>query len=223
MEDVTTTQALRMLMTAELQPSERSALIARLRGDPNSARALAGYADDQDLDLRTKVPFVAEELLGRDALPILRGMINDRDPDIRGIVVDVLLKIDPTYLARLLPALRRRLRSANDSEAISSAWQLARAGDASALSDIERLRNSFPPRYWQHKAAEIILVFLTDPEAIPARISAHDHDHMMWLAHAAATRPTPKCVAALEDCMRSAPDTECQTICRKALARIQPS
>jgi hypothetical protein len=207
------------LLRLEPGSGGRAEFVGRLRADPRTPGALELLARSAARDVRGAVPSIAHELLGEAALPIVKMLLDDRDPDNRGTALSVLAEIDPSELTPLLPKLHRRLRTAGDYEVLATAWQLARAKDILAVPFLEKYRDRHADNTWQHKAIDVVIQLLVDPASIAARIVGHDHDHMGWLSNAATVLGTDEAFAALRAAKTSAPDERCRMLCDQALAR----
>lgn len=147
-------------------------------------------------------------------------MTHDRDPDIRDFAYRALESIDPKLLDPLVKTFRRRLASSDPDEVVRSAWFLAERRDIRSVPRIEGFRDQWEPWEAFYKIAEVILLVLTDPDAIARRIRSHDHDRMWWLATAASKIDDPDAIAALRDCSASAPDEDCRKACAWGLTRV---
>jgi HEAT repeat protein len=192
-------------------------VLARLKESPDVASVLEELACDSHLEVRGWVPEATRALLGRDAIPLIQRLAEDRDPDIRGLAVDALEAIDPKLLRSLSTSLRKRLRSKDESEVLATAWRVAQAGDFDGVPAIEAFRDRNDLGWWQHKAATVVLLAMQDPAEVPRRIRAHDHDHMGWLSYAATWIDEPDRRPALEFCRDNGPDEGCRTLCAWAL------
>jgi HEAT repeat protein len=192
-------------------------ITASLRGSPNVEAVLNELARHRDLEVRGWVPEAARALLGREAIPLILSLAKDRDADIRDLALKALEAIDPELLRPLRTSLVKRLRSKDDSEVLAAAWRVAQMGAMEGISAIEAFRDRHDPRWWQHKAATVVLLAMQEPAEVPRRIRAHDHDHMGWLSYAATWLAEPDGRPALEFCRDNGPDEECRTQCAWAL------
>ena len=196
---------------------------AALLGNPETRRVLDALSRSSDLDVRSWVPDAARVLLGRDAVPLLLQMSRDSDADVRSLAIDALEALDPAEVCALQSQLLTVVRRGDDSEALSAAWRLAALRTEGTISALEDRRDVYPPSSWQHKSAEVVLLLVTDPGAIAGRIQAHDHEHMVWLAYAAAQLRTEAAIAALQEASVTAPDALCREVCSRGLAHLRVS
>jgi HEAT repeat protein len=200
-----------------LGDEDDASVVEELQRAPNAKEILEELAKSPDLEGRGWVPTAARRVLGDAGEPLIRQMTDDPDPDVRGIAVDALASLDRRHLTSLIPSLRQRLESSDDSEVISTAWRLVRLGDVDAVDQIEEFRERFDPSWWQYKAATVIVLALRTPQEVPSQIRAHDHDHMPWLSYAATLIDVPGAMAAVEDCKTSSPDEDCRRACAHAI------
>ena len=128
-----------------------------------------------------------------------------------------LKEVDATAIARLAGRLRRRLQSSNPNEALAASWTLAQVGDAASVPLLEEYRDSFGDWQWERKAAHVVLLYMTDPDAVIRLVGSHDHERMLWLSYAAKLIGTPDAIRTLRECSTSAPDEECRAKCLYSL------
>lgn len=192
-------------------------IIAELGASPNAEAALNELARHSDLEVRGWVPEAARVVLGRDAIPLIQSLAEDRDAGIRDLALQTLEAIDPKLLRSLRTSLVKRLHSNDDGEVLATAWRVAQIGDMEGIPAIEAFRDRNDPGWWQHKAATVVLLAMQDAAEVPRRIRAHDHDHMTWLSYAATWLDESDGRPALEYCRDNAPDEECRSVCAWAL------
>lgn len=124
--------ALDLVLTA-LNNDDRGAALRHLRGEPDPAAVLAQVAQSRSPGPRGYVAGLAAGLLPRElAIPLVRKMLDDSDPSNRIDAVPIYMALDPDGMPPLIAKLRRRLRSTNDHEVLSTAWDLAALGDVDA-------------------------------------------------------------------------------------------
>lgn len=213
------TDASAAALIAAMDKDASAESISSMLGASEAEKAIARLALSPTARERGYVPLAARLVLGEGALPLLLKLLDDSDADVRGEALDQLELLDPSIVQRLAPRLRERLARSNNYEALSIAWRLAVLKDEAAVALIEDFRDCHPEGNWQHKAADIVLAMLLEPDAIPRRIRTHDHDHMPWLAYGASLLRTGEAMDALDACADGAPDADCRAYCR---ARLKP-
>jgi HEAT repeat protein len=196
----------------------RNSLIERLRVAPQPRVLIQKLSRSDSADVRGWVAAAAPELLGSQAVPLLTALLDDPEADIRVMALSAIDEIDPAAVPRLARRLRPRLKSANPYEALATSWMLARIGDRESVPLLEAYRDGFDADLWQHKAADVVLLYMNEPDTVLDRIRGHDHDRMGWLAYAARLIGTREALAALRDCATSAADERCRSICASRLA-----
>jgi YD repeat-containing protein len=195
-----------------------------VRADPRAPEVLAALARVRDPEIRGFVPRAARVIMGRDAVPLLRRLVDDPDPDIRGMALHELEALDPALLAPLIAKLHQRVARSSDADEVqATGWTLVRLRDLDAIPLLEAHRARHEPWTWQAKAAEVQVLALRDPAAVIERIRDHDHDRMFWLAYAATIIGTLEAIDAVRACARHAPDEDCRRDCTYVLksARAQ--
>ena len=188
-----------------------------IRNDPEPRQLLLKLAKSRLVEVRGWVAGNAADVLGSDALPILLLLLDDDDADIRVTAVTAVEGLDPSHIPALARRLRRRLRSSNPYEALATSWTLAKIGDKESVEVLRRYRDGHEPWTWQHKAADVVLLYMTAPDEVVRRIEGHDHDRMLWLAYAAKLVGTPSALAALRSGADTLADEECRAACRYTL------
>lgn len=182
---------------------------------------LAELARHRSPLVRGWVSGTAKTLLGRDAVPILLKLAQDRDGDVRDIAVSDLMAVDPTAVRALIPALRRQLRSSDYYGPVAAAWRLAELGDTASADAIAVLADDERQDPWKRLAASAVVTLLrSGPEGVIERIHKHDHPAMQWLVQAAEIAATEGARQALAWLAYSAPDEECRRLGRLGSATI---
>jgi hypothetical protein len=188
-----------------------------LRREADPHQVLSQLSKSKNVDVRGWVVVAAREVLGADATSLLIAMLDDRDPDVRVMAMSSIEDADPTVLAPFVNRLRRRLQSSNPNEVLATSWTLARLGDRDSVPLVQEYRDGFDDWQWQHKAADVVLLYMTDPDDVIRGIRDHDHERMAWLVYAAALIGTPAATEALHECSTGAPDPACRGKCAYSL------
>ncbi len=173
--------------------------------------------------MRGWVSWAIPEVLEDGGAYILLGLTRDRDPAVRDGAIEELVALDPDLAQKLVPSLRRRLRSRDAQEPVTAMWTLAELGDRDSLRLIRRIAEADELEHpHQRLSAEVACMLLGDrPENVLAGLRAHDHEHMPWLATAARMQGTPEARLALENCARDAPDEDCRRACAIELEKLE--
>jgi hypothetical protein len=209
------------LVLAALNDDDRELAVRHVRASPDPAALLAQIIRSKDPGPRGYVAGLAVELLPRElAIPLVRRMLDDSDPSNRIDAVPVYMALDPEGMPPLLAKLRRRLRSFDEHEVLSTAWDLAALGDTAAPAAIAAVRDVEPPDRWLHKALDVVWTYMSAPDRVITRIRDRDHVSMLWLAHAAGLIGTPEALSALRDGSAGAPDDRCRLICQTRLEEV---
>jgi HEAT repeat protein len=204
-------------LVAEAEGADSPAALELLRRATDPAKVLSRLSKSKNVDVRGWVVVAAQELLGARALPLLSMLLDDPDPDIRVMAMSSMEEVDATAIARLARRLRRRIQSSNPYEALATSWTLAQLRDRASVPLLEEYRDAFESWQWQYKAAEAVLLYMTDPDEVVRRVRDHDHDRMTWLSYAASLIGSPEAIAALRECSTGAPDPECRGKCSYVL------
>jgi HEAT repeat protein len=204
-------------LVADAAGAESPSGMDLLRRCADPGKVLSQLAKSKNVDVRGWAVIAAQEVLGAGASSLLTAMLDDPDPDIRVMAMSSLEELNPLTIVGLADLLRSRLRSSNPYEALATSWALARLRDRASVPVLKGYRDTFEPWQWQYKAAEVVLLYMTDPDEVIRRVRHHDHDRMGWLAHAATMIGSPEAMAALRDCSTGAPDSECRAMCSHAL------
>jgi HEAT repeat protein len=207
------------------RPGNLEDVIASLRARPEREaesvlRRLSGHSDPV---IRAWAASAAARAIPTRAYVLLEPLLDDRDPDVRSVAVEELRRVDPSTLERQLPRLLAKLHSEDIFEPVTALWTLAQLRAEDARADIQQIVEE-PYEPFHARIAEIVLAVIDgDDEAIAARIAAHDHDAVPWLAHAGRMLGSQSVRRALEELERSAPDEECRRFCQRALDRWDES
>jgi len=199
---------------------DRSAALESLARSESARDVLLRLAQNEDKGVRGWIPGLAAELLGADAVTVLLKLLEDDDPDTRVAALATLEEVDPARLSGEVGRLTKRLQSGDPHETLATAWALARISDADAVEAIETARNSAEPSHWLRKALDAVLLFMTEPHEVAARLRSHDHERTLWLAYAAGLLGTDEAIAALRDCAATAEDERCRNICKYRLEEL---
>lgn len=206
---------------AALSDDDREAAVRHLLEAPDPAALLGQVARWRNPGPRGYVAGLAAELLPREiAAPLVRKMLDDPDSSNRIDAVQILTALDPEGMPLLFAKLRRRLRSFDDREVLSTAWDLVRLGDPEAPTAIDEVRDLEAPDRWLHRALDVISTYVSAPDRIVTRILEHDHDSMTWLVYAAGLIGTAEAKSALRECSARAPDDRCRMICGTRLEEL---
>jgi hypothetical protein len=196
------------------------ATLAELHADRGrAARILDELSRHKNPMIRGWVSGTAREVLGEGGVYIVMGLTRDRNPDVRRGAVRDLVQLEPETARRLIPSLRRRLRSRDLVEPVFALWTLAELGDRGSLPAVARIAAAKSDEHpFRRQCARVVAIVLGEqPEEIVERIRAHDHELMPWLARAARIVGTDEARAALAECAESAPDEECRNACAEEL------
>lgn len=189
-----------------------------VRADPRAAEVLEALARSHDPEVRGFVPRAAREILGRAGAPLLRQLLDDPDPDIRGMALHELETLDPALVAPYAAKLRRRIARASDAdEVLATGWTLVRLRDVEAAPILETFARSREPWTADARTAQVQVLALRDAGRISERIREHDHANMGWLAYAATIIGTPDAIAAVRWCAAKGPDAKCRRDCQYVL------
>lgn len=168
--------------------------------------------------------FFVEGVISREDASSLLSMvaIHDRDGDNEDAATHALVEIDPKATRRLLPSLRRRIKSKDYYRPISAMWELAGLSDIDAIPTIREFIERTEPGTWRAKEALIILAVLErDDDSVVRGIAGHDHGMMPALTRAARLLATPSLKRALSRCSVDAPDAECRRWCADSMEQIE--
>jgi hypothetical protein len=196
------------------------AVLADLHADRGrAARVLDELSRHKNPAVRGWVSRTAREVLAEGGVYIVMGLTRDRDPDVRRGAVRDLIELEPDTARRLIPSLRRRLRSRDPEEPIFAMWTLAELGDRGALPAVARIAAAESDEHpYRRQCARVVSIVLGErSDEILERIGAHDHELMPWLARAARILGTDEARAALAACAEGAPDDECRNACAEEL------
>ncbi len=196
---------------------DREALLFDLKLDRKHATTvLAALARHDEPELRLFAPEAAADVLGRDAVPILRRLVSDKDSDVRVEALNALIAVDPHSAHDMKEPLRLRAQSLDLYEAQAALWALGAIRDNEGLDVIRAAkdRDNAIPR----NTAIAVELLLTDPGELCRRIEDHDHELMPWLVKAAELLRTKEAQRALEKCAAEAPDQECRNWARAKLS-----
>jgi hypothetical protein len=208
-------------------PDELAAVVDELRADRGRAvRVLDQLSRHAAPTVRRWVSATARDVLGDGGVYVVMGLTRDRDRGVREGAVADLVALDLDAARRLVPSLRRRLRSRDAGEVVAAMWTLAELQDEGALPRVRRLAESGGPGDEPvGRAAEVVSVLLGGrPEEILERIRAHEHDLMPCLARGARLVGGEDARAVLAECAASAPDPDCRAVCEaelEALAEVE--
>jgi hypothetical protein len=205
-------------------PEQVDAIVEELRADRGfAARVLDELSRHSNADVRGWVSWAIPEVLEDGGAYILLGLTRDRDPAVRDGAIEELVALDPDLAQKLVPSLRRRLRSRDAQEAVTAMWTLAELGDRDSLPLIRRIAEADKLDHpHQRLSAEVACTLLGDrPEDALDGLRAHDHERMPWLATAARILGTPEARLALENCARDAPDEDCRRACVIELEKLE--
>lgn len=200
-----------------------AAAVAELRADRGrAARILDELSRHREPDVRGWVSGTARAVLEEGGVYIVLGLTRDRDPGVRDRAVADLVALDPDVARRLVPALRRRLRSAGSEESERAMWALAELGDTRAVPRIRQIAESADANdRLRRNSAEVVCLLLGGrPEKVLERMRDHEHDLMPWLARAARLLGTDEARAVLAERAEHAPDAECRAVCRAELEKL---
>lgn len=200
-----------------LAVEDRSAAAGLLINSGHPRDVLLRLVEHGTNSVRAWIPGLAMEVLGGEAGPVLTKLLDDEDPDTRVMALAALEELDPERLSKEVVRLTRRLHSRDAHEALATAWILARIAGYEAGEAIRSARDSVRSEHWLYYALDAVLAFATDPSELIARLRAHDHLRMRWLAYGARQLGTEEAFAALEHCASTAEDERCRTMCRVQL------
>jgi hypothetical protein len=211
----------------EAGPDGEAALareMERLRRQPGKAAlVLDELSRHPDIAVRDWVPRAARELLGPGAQRLLLGMTRDKDPDVRDGAVEELLALGPDAAGKVIPQLRRQLRSRDIHEPVFAMWALAELKDRRSLPAIKRIAEADDLEYPFHaRSARIVCMVLEGRrDEIRAGLEAEDPDDVQWFAAAARIEGSEDALAALEECARNGSREHARRVCRDELRKLE--
>jgi hypothetical protein len=195
-------------------------LIDSLKATPSAPAILERLAGNREVEVRSWVAGVAEETIGKEALPWLLKMVrSDRDAESRSMALQEIPNIDPGAVRPMIRHLRSLLRKKNPHCATDAAKALILIGDRDSLPAMREVAESWEPGIGYRKR---LGAWMLAPEGcadhIFERIREHDHICMGWLAYAArAFVRTPEARAVLEWGAENLPDEPCRHTCAESL------
>jgi hypothetical protein len=144
----------------------------------------------------------------------------DRDGLNRSLALQVLMDIDPEAGRPLLGHLRKLVSSKDGDHATDAARALLEFGDVESLQAIRKLADRWEPGLYRRTRLEVWMLTLEGRGGeILARLRAHDHVCVPWLAYAAARMiRTAEARSALAWGAENLPDEQCRWACREELA-----
>lgn len=205
------------------EESELRAVVDELRADRGRAvRVLDELSRNRAPGVRRWVSATAREVLEGGGVYVVLGLTRDRDRSVREAAVGDLVALDVDAARRLVPSLRRRLRSRDRDEAVAALWTLAELRDEGSLPRVRRLAEAGGPEDEPlRRVARVASVLLGErPADVLARIRAHEHDLMPELARAARLLGGAEARAVLAEAAASAPDADCRAACEAALEAL---
>jgi hypothetical protein len=195
-------------------------LIRELQGDPDAASLVEAMAASRRPDDRMWAAGFAADILGHDAVPILRRLARSASADLRQEALVSLTELDPAAARQLLPRIVKGLHSKDYWDPYVSLWTLASMGAVEAVPAIREVMTEWNPAHADHRVAEIVINVLTGRhQEILGELLGHEHRATLWLAMAADTIGTTEAVGALERAAASLPDDECRMQCLRVLDR----
>src|SRR5687767_10561265 len=99
-------------------------LVEQLRAEPDKADAiLTAFASSGSFDRQSWVSWAAPQVLPRDrAVVLLTKLARSSNPDVRDDALFTLLDFDRSAAMRLVPRIRRNLRSKDIYEPVAAMW-----------------------------------------------------------------------------------------------------
>ena len=192
-------------------------ILAELRSDQAYAMALFDrLAEHRDPIVRAWAGTAAKEIYGRDSVPLLLRLTEDRDADVRDSAREDLIEIDPEFLRQMLPSLRRVLKRGKDpfGEDKAAMWRVARLRDAESVPILRDYASRNDPGHYAHRMPLVLAAYIEDPASVAERIKHHDHDWMFWLVDAASLLPVAGSAEAFAAALALPVDPECAEIIR---------
>lgn len=193
-------------------------ILAELRSDRAYAAALFDrLAEHRDPIVRAWAGTAAREIYGRDGVPLLLRLTEDRDADVRDSARQDLVEIDPEFIRQMLPSLRHVLQRGKDpfGEDKAAMWRVARLRDPDSVQILRDYASRNDPRHYAHRMPSVLAAYIEDPASVAERIRRHDHDWMLWLVDAASLLPVPGAAEAFAAALALPVDPECAEIIRK--------
>jgi hypothetical protein len=166
-------------------------LVEQLRADPEKADAiLKAFASSRSFDRRSWAVWAAPQVLPHDrAVALLTKLAGSRDPDVSDDALFTLLAFDRLAALKLLPRIRRKLRSTDIYEPVAAMWMLARL-DPDA--DQEILGAAEASDYPFHRlVAEAVTLFMRRDAKEIARLIEVRGEAAVHLVHAAEKLDDP--------------------------------
>lgn len=192
-------------------------ILAELRSDQAYATVLFDrLAEHRDPIVRAWAGTAAKEIYGSHSVPLLLGLTEDRDADVRDSARQDLIEVDPEFLRQILPSLRRVLERGKDpfGEDKAAMWRVARLRDPESMPILRDYASRSDPRHYAHRMPLVLAAYIEDPTSVAERIRHHDHDWMFWLVEAASLLPVPGSTEAFAAALALPVDPACAEIIR---------
>jgi hypothetical protein len=199
-------------------------MVEDLRADRGRAvRILDELTRHRSPDVRGWVAWATPQVLGEGGVHVLVGLTRDRDAEVRDAAIEELVALDPGAARKLVPSLRRRLRSREPHEPVTAMWTLAELHDRESLPQVRRIAEAENLDHpWQRLTAGVVVLLLEGRgDEVIGAIRDHDHERMPWLATGARILATDEARDALEECAREAPDEDCRRACAIELEKLE--
>lgn len=196
-------------------------LIDLLKTDAAAPAILENLAKDRDVEVRSWAAGVAEETVGKAALPWLVAMARkDRDSENRSMALQTILAIDVSAVRPLITRLRTQLHDTDSIYALDAAQALTFIGDTDSLPAMRAVAEGWDPDIYYRKQLETYILALEGrADVIFERIRNHDHICMGWLAYAlSAFVRTSEARSVLQWGTDNLPDEECRRRCGRFLS-----
>jgi len=136
-------------------------VLASLRARPGreAESVLRSLAGNEDAVIRAWAASAAAQAIPKRAHPLLEGLLDDPDPDVRNVALEELRRLDPSRVARQLPRVLAKLRREDVFEPVTALWTLAELRAKDARSDVQRIVDQ-PYEPFHGRIAEVVLAVL---------------------------------------------------------------
>jgi len=167
-------------------------LVEQLRAEPDKADAiLEAFVSSRSFDRRSWAVWAAPQLLPQDrAVALLTKLARSRDPDVSDDALFALLEFDRPAAMKLLPRIRRKLRSTDIYEPVAAMWMLARLDSGASQEILEAAEESDYP--FHRLVAEAVTLFIRRDTKEIARLIEVRGEEALHLVTAAERLEDPE-------------------------------
>jgi hypothetical protein len=166
-------------------------LVERLRAEPAKADAiLEAFASSRSFVRRSWVAWAAPQVLPHDrVVTLLTKLAGSRDADVSDDALSTLLEFDRSAAVRLLPRIRRKLRSTDIHEPVAAMWLLARLDQDASQEILDAAEESDYP--FHRLVAEAVTLFIRRDAKEIARLIEVRGEDALHLVNAAEKLDDP--------------------------------